>query len=284
VSPAAEGEDGRADDGQDGARNGRPWRHMVWATPLVAALALLPGGRFLLPLLAPLTVYPAFARRVGGGTAGGTAGGDYFGAWRLGLLWAALLSAAVIALAALAPGAAAGGVLHGEPYRREMFGWIATGQAPENDWRQFLPQHALHLGLFLLLTWASGGYLGLVLGAALVGYMSWFVGSYARVVTESAGPLAGALAALAAWVPWSVLRVLAFVLLGSLFARPLLVRRPWPFGSEEHRLMLLAVSGLAADILIKTFLAPGYGRFLRQMAGGAVAALYSGPLVAPGIL
>jgi hypothetical protein len=254
---------------------GPGWRHLVWLTPLAALLALVPGGRFLLPLLAPLTVYPAFARRV--------REGDHFGAWRLGLLWAALLSAAVVALVLLWPEAAARGILHGEAYRREMFGWISTGQAPENDWRQFVPQHLLHLGVFLLLSWASGGYLGLVMGGMLVGYMSHFVGSYARVVAAAANPwAAGALAALAAWVPWSVVRVLAFVLLGSLFARPLLVRRPWPFTAQEYRLMLLAASGLAADILIKAALAPGYGRFLRQMAGGALAALYSGALATPG--
>jgi hypothetical protein len=278
---------------------GPGWRHLVWLTPLAALLALVPGGRFLLPLLAPLTVYPAFARRV--------REGDHFGAWRLGLLWAALLSAAVVALVLLWPEAAARGILHGEAYRREMFGWISTGLAPENDWRQFVPQHLLHLGVFLLLSWASGGYLGLVMGGMLVGYMSYFVGSYARVVALAAAVAktggaavaagavsktglaaaanpwaAGALAALAAWVPWSVVRVLAFVLLGSLFARPLLVRRPWPFTAQEYRLLLLAASGLAADILIKAALAPGYGRFLRQMAGGALAALYSGALATPG--
>jgi hypothetical protein len=225
-------------------------------------VALLPGGRLLLPLTVPLTVYPAFARRV--------RQGDHFGAWRLGLLWAALLSAGVIFFVLHWPEAAGRGILYGEPYRREMFGWIATGRAPENDWHQFVPQHLLHLGIFLVLTWVSGGYLGLALGAALVGYMSYFVGSYAAVVSHPG------LGALAAWVPWSVVRVLAFVLIGSLFGRPLLARRPWPFTTLEYRLMLLAASGLVADIVIKALLAPGYGLFLRQMAHGAVKALYSG--------
>jgi len=128
----------------------------------------------------------------------------------------------------------------------------------------------------VVLTWASGGYLGLVMGAALVGWMSYFVGCFALASGHAV------LGAAAAWVPWAVLRVFAFVLLGALFARPLLVRRPWPFTAQEYRLMLLAASGLAADILIKASLAPGYGRFLRQMAGGALAALYSGALATPG--
>jgi type VI protein secretion system component VasK len=97
-----------------------------------------------------------------------------------------------------------------------------------------------------------------------MGYMSYFVGSYAMAAGH---PFLGSLAA---WVPWSVLRVLAYILFGCLFARPLLVRRVWPFEREETRLMALAASGLVADVLIKAFLAPGYGLFLRQMAHGVL--------------
>lgn len=231
-------------------------RLLLAATPLVPLIAVVPGGRWLLPLAAPLTIYAWFRRRV--------AAGDYPGAWRLGVAWAALLSLGVIGLVMLLPEAAAGGILRGEPYRAEMFQWIETGVGRENEPAAFIPQHLLHLGLFIVLTWLSGGYLGLALGAALVGYMSYFVGSYA---VESGHPLAGSLAA---WVPWSVLRVAAFVLIGTVFARPLLIRRPWPFGRREALLLALAASGILGDIVVKTLLAPTYGLFLRQLAGGAL--------------
>lgn len=242
-------------DGED-ARVGRP--APVWPvllTVLLPLLAAVPGGRWALPILAPLTVYPAFAARV--------RARDYLGAWTVGVAWAALLSAGVILLVHFLPGAARAGILHGDAYRREMFGWVATGEAPENHPAVFIPQHLLHLGLFLVATWISGGYLGLVMGAALVDYMSYFVGSYA---VASGHP---ALGAVAAWVPWSVLRVAAFVLLGALVSRPLLVRRAWPFTRLEYQLMAFAASGLLADILIKALLAPAYGRFLREMARSA---------------
>lgn len=231
-------------------------RLLLAATPLVPLLAVVPGGGWLLPLAAPLTVYGWFRRRV--------VAGDYPGAWRLGLAWAALLSLGVIALTELLPEAAARGIVHGEAYRTEMFQWIATGLGRENDPRAFVPQHLLHLGLFILLTWISGGYLGLALGAALVGYMSYFVGSYAAA---SGHLLAGALAA---WVPWSVLRVAAFVLIGAVLARPLLVRRRWPFGRREGMLLALAATGILGDLVVKALLAPTYGLFLRQLAGGAM--------------
>jgi hypothetical protein len=233
----------------------RPLHPLAWTvflTPLLPLLAAVPGGRWALPVVVPLTVYPAFAARV--------RERDYLGAWTLGLAWAALLSLGVILLVAWLPGAARAGILHGEDYRREMFGWVATGEAPENHPAVFIPQHLLHLGLFLAAAWISGGYLALVMGAALVGYMSYFVGSYA---VASGHPVLGAVAA---WVPWSVLRVAAFVLLGAVFSRPLLVRKPWPFARLEYQLMALAASGLLADILIKAACASAYGRFLRQMA------------------
>jgi hypothetical protein len=232
-------------------------RLLLAATPLVPFVVLMPGGRWLLPAVAPLTLYVWFARRV--------RLGDYLGAWKIGMLWAGLLSLGVVALVYLLPGAAEAGILHGEPYRREMFGWIETGLGRENTPSLFIPEHLLHLGLFVLLTWASGGYLGLVLGAALVAYMSYFVGSYAATLEPvllryAAGPVL-------AWVPWSVLRVAAFVLLGAVFSRPLLLRRPWPFERREAQLLALALSGIVGDIVIKTFAAPAYGLFLRGLAG-----------------
>lgn len=228
----------------------------ILLTPFLPLLLALPGGKWLLPLLAPLTLYPAFLERV--------RERDYFKAWQLGIAWAALLSAGIIALVFWMPEATRAGILNGEPYRQEMFTWINTGAGPEGDWRAFLPTHISHFAIFLVLTWLSGGYLGLVLGAVLMGYMSYFVGSYA---VASGEPFLGSLAA---WVPWSVLRVLAYVLFGALFARPLQVRRIWPFGREEYKLMALAAGGLVADVLIKAFLAPGYGIFLRQMAHGVL--------------
>lgn len=225
-------------------------------TVFLPLLAVVPGGKWALPLVAPLTLYPLFRRKV--------IAGDYLGAWSLALAWAFLLSLGVILLVFWLPDAARAGILNGEPYRQEMFGWIATGTGPENDWRTFVPQHFLHLGIFLILTWLSAGYLGLSLGAALVAYMSYFVGSFAAA---SGHPFLGSVAA---WVPWSVLRVCAFVLLGALFSRPLLVRRAWPFGRNEYRLMALALSGILADILIKAFFAPAYGLFLRRMAASTI--------------
>jgi hypothetical protein len=239
----------------EGPERGRRELHLLlFATPLAPLVGLLPGGAWLFPLLAPLTLFGGFARAVR------TA--DYWKAFRRGLLWAALLSASVILFVHVAPAAAAHAILNAEPYRQEMFGWIETGVAKENDWRQFLPDHLLHLGVFIALAWLSGGYLALALGAVLTSYMSYFVGSFA---VATGAPVLGSLAA---WVPWSVVRVLSFVALGCLLARPLLLRRAWPFGARERRWALAALLGILVDILTKAAIAPAYGLFLRRWLAG----------------
>ncbi|HEY4587780.1 MAG TPA: ligase, partial [Thermoanaerobaculia bacterium] len=61
---------------------------MSWLLPLTLLLPLLavvPGGAWALPLIAPLTLWLAFRERV--------RAQDYLGAWTLGMAWAALLSA-----------------------------------------------------------------------------------------------------------------------------------------------------------------------------------------------
>ena len=226
----------------------------VLLTPLLPWLVALPGGQWLFPLAAPLTIYPAFAARV--------KARRYGRAWLLAMAWAALLSLGVITMVAVRPMLAARGIVHGQAYKAEMVQWVVTGVGKENTPAQFVPEHLLHLGAFLILTTVSAGYLGLALGAFLMAYMSYFVGSFAAAATSQ--PFT---AGLLAWVPWSVVRVMAFVLLGALLARPLIVRERRPsqwFGRREAWLFALGAAGIVADLVIKTLLAPWWGTFLRQ--------------------
>jgi hypothetical protein len=224
-------------------------------TPALPWLALVPFGRYLLPLLAPLVVYPFFAHFV--------RERRYGAAWALGMAWALLLSVGVVTQVHLDPDTAAT-LLNGEPYRQEMFHWIETGEGSEGEPARFLPIHLSHLAAFAVLCWLSGGYLGLVLGALLTAYMSYFVGGYA---VAAGAPVAGFFLA---WVPWSVVRVAAFVLLGSVLARPLLVRRLWPMEVLERRLLALGLAGIVTDVVVKALAADGYGLLLRRFADGAV--------------
>ena len=225
------------------------------APPAVFAAFSL-GGRLLLPLLATLAVYPPFAGLV--------MRGRRAAAIVSALLWAASLSVSIIMMTARDPGRAGAVVLNGEAYRDELFAFIAAGAGRESDPARFVPQHALHLGLFAAATLVSGGLLGLAMGAVLLGYMSFYVGSLL------AGP-APLLAALFGWPPWATARVVAFILLGALLSRPLLARlgrRPIP-SQHERRIYLAAVALLILDVALKALLAARWAALLRPCLGAS---------------
>lgn len=225
-------------------------------TPLLPIVLVFPGGGWLLPLVAPLLLWPSFAPAA--------RDGRYLRAVVAALIWAVLLSGSLIALTQTAPTLAGARIVNGEPYRMEMFRWIETGVGKENEPGLFVLEHIVHLAAFALLSWLTAGYLGLALGAGLTAYMSYFVGSFALA---SGHPWLGSIAA---WVPWSVIRVVAFVILGTVLARPLLRRRilggRWG-GLERSDLVWIgaALAGIVADLALKTLLAPDYGLFLRGL-------------------
>jgi hypothetical protein len=213
-----------------------------------------PGaGRIALPGLATLAIYPVFARFVGEGRRAA--------AILAAVLWAISLSASLITHTARDPQTAGAGVLLGPGYRDEMFDYVASGEGRESDHARFVPQHLLHAGIFAVVTLLSGGVLGLVMGAVLVGYMSYYVGALA------AGPHP-LTAGLLGWPPWAIVRVVAFILLGAVLSRPLLVRlrgRPERLLAEpaDRRLLGIALALLLLDILLKATFAPAWSQILR---------------------
>jgi hypothetical protein len=164
-------------------------------------------------------------------------------------------------------------VLHGPAYRDEMFEFIRTGTGAESDPARFVPMHLRHLALFVLLALPTGGLLALAMGAALVGYMSYYVGALVAACPGSLLPW------VAGWPPWAIARVLAFVLIGVILAEPLLavtrrqtgapaaaVRRGFVDAGGPRfarRAGLVAVLLLAIDLVLKAWLAPAWAGLLR---------------------
>jgi hypothetical protein len=210
-------------------------------------------GRIALPVFATLAVYPVFAKHVSAGRKGT--------AVAAALLWAASFSISLITHTARDPDAAGPVVLMGPPYRAEMFEFIATGSGRESDPGRFVPQHLLHTGVFAVVTLLTGGLAGLAMGAVLVGYMSYYVGALA----SGPHPLE---AGLLGWPPWAIVRVVAFVLLGAVLSRPLLLRlkgqrtRLWPDRSDR-RTLSIALALLLFDIILKATFAPLWSTLLR---------------------
>lgn len=184
------------------------------------------------------------------------------------VLWAGALTLSTVAASALLPEVAARGIWHAGKYRDEMLAWIATGRGAEGSPALFLPRVLAEYALILALSAISAGVAALFLGGLLLGYMNGYVGWVASHADPSASPL---VTALIAWSPWSICRVLSFILAGTAGAL-------WGFprilapGSERAPVgKLLAASGtlLLADIGLKWWLAPIWRDFLRAILGAS---------------
>jgi hypothetical protein len=222
--------------------------------PAAVFLARLAPGRFLLPVLATLAVYPAMAALILRGRRVAAAAAT--------LLWAATLSSTIIAATRHDPESMAGVVFNGTDYRDELFDFIRTGSGRESDPARFVPQHILHFAAFGSLAAGTGGLLGIALGAVLVGYMSFYVGSLAAA---GGAPLT---ALCLGWSPWAIVRVIGYVIAGVALSEPLLsvVRRRLGVsvpGLAYRRWFLVAGTLLIADLILKASLAPAWPALLR---------------------
>lgn len=228
---------------------------IVAGTGLSYAAALLIG----VPLFVPfLNVAPAFPfmidalrrRRVGEAV------------WRM-LVWAAALGVCATLMSYFATADAGRLFLRGESYRQEMFEFIRTGAGREGDIRAFLPQHAAHAAAFSVLAIASGAVLAMPLGALLMNYMAYYVGALAAA---SAHPWQ---AMVLAWVPWALIRVASFVVLGVVLSGPVLgriFRFAYRLG-DQRRWLLAAGAGLVLDVVLKWAYAPLWRELIRNAAG-----------------
>ena len=179
------------------------------------------------------------------------------------LVWAAALGICATTASYLAPTKMSHLFLHGDAYRKEMFLFVLTGQGAEGNIREFLPQHAGHAVLFSALALASGSLLAMPLGAVLMNYMAFYVGVLGAA---SRKPIA---AMVLAWVPWAIIRIASFTMLGVVLAGPLLARG---FGfsyrlRDQRRWLGWALAGLVIDVLLKWALAPSWRGLIRSAAG-----------------
>ena len=228
---------------------------IVGGTALSYVVAALAGIPALVPVLNVLPAFPFMVASLRRGRAGEAI-------WRM-LIWAAALGVCATVFSYLDTAAAGRLFLHGETYRREMFAYLATGIGPEGDARTFVPTHLAHASVFCVLALATGASAGMALGAFLMNYMAYYVGALGAA---SAHPWQ---AMMLAWVPWALIRVASFVILGVVLGGPLLGRLfTFPFALRAHaRWLALAAGGLVLDILLKWTLAPAWREMIRNAAG-----------------
>jgi hypothetical protein len=224
---------------------------------LAGGASLLTGWMWLPPFLQATLVFPVYLYFILNRWRGRAVAGM--------LLWALLTSIVTILITVSRPETAAGAVFNGAAYRDEMMAWIRTGVGAESTPAEFIPVHALHYGLFLAGSLLTLGWAGLVMGAVLLNYMNFYVGS---LVLAAERP---ELAALFGWPPYAVIRVAGYIM-GAValsdFATAVVLRRnPWE-RSVTKRLLGLSVLFFVSDVLVKIVVAPWWRRLLAWIAGG----------------
>lgn len=175
------------------------------------------------------------------------------------MLWALGATLVAVPLVAATGDRYADAIWQARSYRDSMFEWVRTGIGEESSPARFLPKHALHFAAFCVLSFATYGFLGLALGAALLAYMNFYVGS---LLAHAARPLA---IAGYVWPVYAIVRVAGFILVAvALTAYALRWRRGIPLDARWARRVLLAGIGLVAlDAMLKTLLASHYSMLLR---------------------
>jgi hypothetical protein len=230
-----------------------PWLLLPLRSPLLFAV---------LPVVPVAAVYARLIRRDALGPALGVA-----------IAWAVALSVSTVAASATSPGEAMRGIWRAEPYRDEMLRWIATGVGLEGDPARFLPRLLAELALISALSAVSAGVAGLLMGAALLGYMNGYVGWVVSHAGADASPWS---AALIAWPPWPMARVVSFVLASTAAAAwgsARIFHGGRSRGAAPRRfprgLVLGSAAFLALDIALKWTLAPWWRGLLAALLGAS---------------
>jgi hypothetical protein len=228
---------------------------IVCGTALSYIIGIAIGMPLLLPVLNVLAAFPfmvAALRR-----------GNVPDAIVRMLIWAASMAVCATMASYLAPAETSTLFLHGDAYRREMFEFVLTGRGAEGNIRIFLPQHLLHATAFCALALATGSILAMPLGAVLMNYMAYYVGALGAASLQPIKAMA------LAWVPWALIRIASFVVLGVVLGGPVLGR----VGGFEYRLrdqrrwIALALIGLVVDVILKWAIAPSWRGLIRAAAG-----------------
>jgi hypothetical protein len=179
------------------------------------------------------------------------------------LVWALALAVCATILSYWQPWRTDTLFIRGASYRSEMFAWVLAGRGAESDPARFVPQHAMHLALFVVCGLLTGGIVAMAIGAVLMNYMGHYVGALAAASVHPIETM------ILGWHPWAIIRIVSFVTIGVVISAPLLsrvggFRFDW---RPARRFLAWAAVGLLADVALKWLLAPAWQRLLLRVVG-----------------
>lgn len=219
---------------------------------------ILLGQQLCLPLLSAAVVIPMFLWALRQGRPGK--------AITLALFWAALQSLSVIAASWLFEESAWRAVQGGLEYRSAWLQWIAGGppvaMAPALD----VARQGIDLLLYALASALTGGVGGLLLLTLALDRFNFTVASLLAAAQQPA------LALIAAWPLWLIVRLVGYIILGAFLAEPLANIDLWPISfptwlRARWRLLLLGLGVILLSVLLQLLLAPLYQTILRAAIG-----------------
>ncbi|MGQ9705617.1 MAG: hypothetical protein ACUVWP_01260 [bacterium] len=212
--------------------------YIITSTPLGFALGLKVGVNFIMPFINAILIYPVYLAYI--------IKGRFKTAIFTVLIWSIILSVVVILYSYQDPERAGRIIVMGERYKDEMFEWLATGRGIEGDITKFVPQHLLHLSIFSVLCFATGGFCGLIMGSILLNYMNYYVG-FLWHSSQSAGII------LYGWSIWAIIRVVGYITISIFLSTPLLcklLKNNWNF--RQYSIYLYTgLSLIILDIILK---------------------------------
>lgn len=177
------------------------------------------------------------------------------------LLWAAILGTVMTLVCLAMPDKTEQLIIRGSDYRDEMFSWVKTGIGKEGTPSQFIPEHLLHLGIFIVLSLATVSAASILFGTILMNYMAFYVAQL-MLYTDHKFPVF-----VIGWHFWSLFRIAGFVILGVVLCEPLLSRiYKYEWKLKEARFYFAAAFSLIIlDIVCKTLFAPSVGTLVKRL-------------------
>jgi len=142
-------------------------------------------------------------------------------------------------------------VIRAKAYREGMLEWLATRRGPEKQPAATAVAHIRETIWYAAAAVLTANLVSIAMGAVLLNYMNAYVATLVRAAARTGRVL------LLAWNVWSVVRVIAYVLLGAAAAGPML--RIFGRGASWaslRGLVAAAGAGLVVDLLLKLALSP----------------------------
>ena len=206
---------------------------------------------YIVPIVCVLPSYPIMVMRL--------LNKDRFGAIAYMLLWTFILGVSMTLLIYKMPDVAKLHILNGEKYKSEMIEWVLTGIGKESNPYQFIPHHIFELNIFMFFSLISASGISIILGAFLMNYMAYYVANLS-ITGKSLWLL------ILGWHPWSILRILAYIILGVMLSEPLLskiMHYEYNFKITKKYITIAFIFWLS-DLTIKILLAPTWQKILKS--------------------